>query len=87
MSDGTFKILGICGSLRQNSYNRGRLRAAQELAPAPVVFDLYDGLATIPPFNQDVEAQGNLTDETARGLIKQQIEALLRWAQQVKLQE
>ncbi|CAN5841734.1 MAG: NAD(P)H-dependent FMN reductase [Chromatiales bacterium USCg_Taylor] len=28
------KVLGICGSLRQASYNAAALRAAQELAPA-----------------------------------------------------
>ncbi len=27
------KILGLCGSLRQASYNRAALRVAQELAP------------------------------------------------------
>ena len=28
------RVLGIAGSLRSASYNRGLLRAAQELAPA-----------------------------------------------------
>lgn len=52
----TIKILGIAGSLRQASFNRAALRAAQELLPAGVTLELFD-LALIPMFNQDTEAQ------------------------------
>ncbi len=58
MSSDLFHILGIAGSLRQGSYNRGLLRAAQEVAPEGVVIDLFD-LALIPPYNADVEAKGD----------------------------
>jgi chromate reductase, NAD(P)H dehydrogenase (quinone) len=49
-------ILGIAGSLRQGSYNRLALRAAQQLVPADAnanleTFDLHP----IPVFNQDDE--------------------------------
>lgn len=50
------KILGIAGSLRQGSFNRAALRAAQALVPAGVELEIAD-LAGIPPFNQDEERQ------------------------------
>ena len=48
-------ILGIAGSLRQNSYNRAALRAAQTLTPPDTQIEIFD-LAGIPPFSQDDEA-------------------------------
>jgi chromate reductase len=48
------KILGIPGSLRQNSYNRGLLRAAQQLVPADAEIEIFE-LAGIPPFSEDDE--------------------------------
>jgi chromate reductase len=49
------KILGIAGSLREKSYNRAALRAAQRLAPEDAVIETFD-IRDIPPFNQDHEA-------------------------------
>jgi chromate reductase len=49
------KILGIAGSLRRDSYNRGLLRAAQELTPEGVTIDTFD-LLGVPPYNFDDEA-------------------------------
>ena len=51
-------ILGLCGSLRRGSYNRGLLRAAEEVAPEGVDYVTFD-LVEIPPFNADVEAHGD----------------------------
>lgn len=48
------KILGIAGSLRKASYNRGALRAAQQLCPQGAKIDVVE-LDGIPPFNQDEE--------------------------------
>ena len=48
------KILGIVGSLRQDSYNRFALQAAQELVPSGAVLELIE-LQGIPVFNQDDE--------------------------------
>jgi chromate reductase len=48
------KILGIAGSLRKASYNRGLLRVAKEVAPKDVEFEIFD-LEGIPLFNQDLE--------------------------------
>jgi chromate reductase len=47
-------VLGIAGSLRQASYNRAALRAAEQLVPEGARLDIFD-LAGIPPFNQDEE--------------------------------
>jgi chromate reductase len=54
--DGVIHILGIAGSLRKGSYNRGALRAAQQLAPKGTEIEIFE-LDDIPPFNQDLEAQ------------------------------
>jgi chromate reductase len=51
-------ILGIAGSLRQQSFNKGALRAAQKLCPEGARLDLYD-LAGLPLFNQDEERNPN----------------------------
>jgi chromate reductase, NAD(P)H dehydrogenase (quinone) len=50
-------FLGIAGSLRKASYNRGLIRAAIDVAPTGTKVVPYD-LAQIPMFNADVEAAG-----------------------------
>ena len=52
-----FRILGIPGSLRRGSYNRGLLRAAAEVAPDGVEVQIAE-LAEVPLYNADVEASG-----------------------------
>ena len=47
-------ILGICGSLRQGSYNRALLRAASELLPDGVQLMTAE-IGDLPLFNQDFE--------------------------------
>jgi chromate reductase len=47
-------ILGIAGSLRQASYNRGALRAAIALAPAGVTIRELS-IGDLPLYNQDLE--------------------------------
>jgi len=51
-------FLGIAGSLRKESWNKGALRAAQALCPDGVRIDLYD-IAGLPLFNQDEEKNPN----------------------------
>jgi chromate reductase, NAD(P)H dehydrogenase (quinone) len=51
-------FLGIAGSLRRASYNRGLIRAAMEVAPSLTRVVPYD-LGEIPMFNADVEAGGD----------------------------
>jgi chromate reductase len=48
------KILGICGSLREKSINKGLLKAAIEVAPEGIKVDTFD-IGTLPLFNQDFE--------------------------------
>ena len=50
------KILGFAGSLREASYNRSLLRAAQELVPKDAKLEIFD-LDGMPLFNQDLEHQ------------------------------
>lgn len=52
------RVLGIAGSLRKASFNRALLRAAQELAPREMEITIFD-LAPIPPYDEDVEKQGD----------------------------
>jgi chromate reductase len=52
------RVLGISGSLRRASYNSALLRAAAERLPAGVELVEYDGLASIPPYDGDVEELG-----------------------------
>jgi len=51
------RILGICGSLRANSYNRWALQAAAELLPAAARLEIYD-LNPVPMYSGDLEQQG-----------------------------
>ena len=48
-------ILGIFGSLRQESSNQGLVKLAQKLAPADVTFTLYDKIGSLPFYNEDLE--------------------------------
>lgn len=56
--DAPLTILGIAGSLRRASYNRGLIRAAVAVAPPGIVVRPFE-LAEIPMFNADVEAAGD----------------------------
>ena len=51
-------VVGIAGSLRRDSYNRGLIRAAVDLAPAGMRLMVHD-LGDLPMFNADVEALGD----------------------------
>jgi chromate reductase len=48
-------ILGIAGSLRAGSQNMQLLRLAAEELPAGIELVVFDGLAEIPAFDQDLE--------------------------------
>ncbi len=54
--DKKIKIVAFTGSLRKNSYNMSALRAAAELIPAGVSFQILD-LSEIPFFNEDLEGK------------------------------
>jgi chromate reductase len=51
------RILGISGSLRRGSHNRRLLRAAGAVLPPGVELVEWDGLDTLPAFDEDLELQ------------------------------
>ena len=50
------KILAISGSLRATSSNTIILKAIQQIVPANVDYTIYQGLATLPAFDDSMEA-------------------------------
>jgi chromate reductase, NAD(P)H dehydrogenase (quinone) len=50
------RILGIAGSVRRESHNRKLLRAAGEVLPPGAELVEWDGLASLPIFDQDLES-------------------------------
>ncbi|HLX34966.1 MAG TPA: NADPH-dependent FMN reductase [Candidatus Limnocylindrales bacterium] len=54
----TLTVLGIAGSLRRASFNRGLIRSAVELVP-PGVRIVSHPLDELPMFNADIEALGD----------------------------
>jgi chromate reductase len=68
---GSLTFLGIAGSLRAGSYNRGLIRAAADIAPTGTNVVPYD-LSDLPMFNADLEADG---DPAAVAQFKQAIAA------------
>ncbi|MFH1146532.1 MAG: NAD(P)H-dependent oxidoreductase [Pseudomonadota bacterium] len=51
---GKMTIFGFAGSLREGSYNKALMRAAQEVSPEGIRLEVFD-LEDIPPYNQDFE--------------------------------
>jgi chromate reductase len=66
------RILAISGSLRDASHNTALLRALREEAPAGVEIEIWDGLKTIPPYDQDDDvAPGVPAVEAFRALVRE----------------
>jgi chromate reductase len=49
-------ILGLCGSLRQDSYNRRLLTSAAQELPDDAEFIVFEDIAKLPPYNEDIDA-------------------------------
>lgn len=49
------RIVGLPGSLRQDSVNRRLLEAAATAAGDEVTFEIFDGIGELPHFNEDIE--------------------------------
>jgi chromate reductase len=62
------RVLALCGSLRRRSYNRAMLVAAGECAPAGMAVELYDALAAVPLFDEDLEGATGGGPEAVRRL-------------------
>ncbi|MEU2038161.1 NAD(P)H-dependent oxidoreductase [Nocardia niwae] len=54
------RILALVGSLRAASVNRRLAEAAADTAPEGVEVTLYEGLADIPFYNQDIDVPGSV---------------------------
>lgn len=54
------RLLGVCGSLQARSANRQLLETASTLLPEGVELVRFEGLATLPHFNPDLETEGPL---------------------------
>jgi NAD(P)H-dependent FMN reductase len=60
------RILALVGSLRAGSHNRQLAEAAVKLAPAGAEVVLYEGLADIPFYNEDVDVEGSVPTAAAQ---------------------
>lgn len=49
------KILAISGSARRLSSNTALLKAMQQIAPAGIVIEVFDGMGDLPVFSPDLE--------------------------------
>ncbi len=51
------KILAISGSVRQESWNTKLLRSAEQLLPDGVELELWNGLKSVPPYDEDDDVE------------------------------
>ncbi|MFT7840241.1 NADPH-dependent FMN reductase [Saccharothrix sp. BKS2] len=54
----TVHILALVGSLRAGSHNRQLAETAVRLAPEGVGIEVYEGLADLPFYNEDLDVEG-----------------------------
>ena len=60
------RILGVSGSLRESSFNTSLLRATAEAAPDGVALELWEGLAELPLYDEELD--GEFPPESVRRL-------------------
>lgn len=51
------RVLGISGSIRQDSHNRKLIRTAAAALPSGVELELWDRLAELPHFDEDLDVE------------------------------
>jgi NAD(P)H-dependent FMN reductase len=56
------RILALVGSLRAGSYNRQLAEAAVKHAPDGADVEIYDGLAEVPFYNEELDRPGDVPD-------------------------
>ncbi|MFV0132396.1 NADPH-dependent FMN reductase [Streptomyces sp. HMX87] len=54
------RILALVGSVRAGSHNRQLAEATVKLAPAGTEVELFEGLAEIPFYNEDIDVDGTV---------------------------
>lgn len=59
-------ILALVGSLRAGSHNRQLAEAAVKLAPEGAEVELFEGLAEIPFYNEDIDVEGSVPAAAAK---------------------
>ncbi len=62
------RILALVGSLRAGSYNRQLAEAAVKHAPAGIDVEIFEGLADVPFYNEDLDRPGDAVAGTAQAL-------------------
>ncbi|WP_058043418.1 NADPH-dependent FMN reductase [Streptomyces roseifaciens] len=60
------RILALVGSLRAGSHNRQLAEAAVKLAPEGTEVEIYEGLADVPFYNEDLDAEGAAPEAAVR---------------------
>lgn len=60
------RILTLVGSLRAGSHNRRLAEAAAQIAPEHVEVGLFEGLDTVPFYNEDIDAEGSVPAPAAK---------------------
>jgi chromate reductase len=55
------RVLGISGSLRQDSHNTKLLRAAAELLPSGAELVIWEDLKAVPPYDADDDSRTRST--------------------------
>ncbi|MEU9517200.1 NAD(P)H-dependent oxidoreductase [Streptomyces sp. NPDC048224] len=60
------RILALVGSLRAGSHNRQLAEAAVQLAPEGAEVQLFEGLAEIPFYNEDIDVEGSVPAAAAK---------------------
>ncbi|MDF3298803.1 NAD(P)H-dependent oxidoreductase [Streptomyces tropicalis] len=60
------RILALVGSLRAGSHNRQLAEAAAKLAPEGVEVELFEGLAEVPFYNEDLDVPDSVPAAAAR---------------------
>jgi NAD(P)H-dependent FMN reductase len=60
------RILALVGSLRAGSHNRQLAEAAVKHAPEGAQIELYEGLAEVPFYNEDIDVEGSVPAAAVR---------------------
>jgi chromate reductase len=60
------RILAVSGSLREGSFNTSLLRAAIEAAPEGIEVELWEGLAELPLYDEDLDDETDVPDSVRR---------------------
>ncbi|WP_046733544.1 NADPH-dependent FMN reductase [Streptomyces humi] len=60
------RILALVGSLRAGSHNRQLAEAAVKLAPEGAEVEVFEGLADIPFYNEDIDVEGSVPAPAAK---------------------